>query len=181
MTTNTWDARSTAIKEEELEHAGPFEAFYREEYGRMVAIARALAPDRATAEDMAQDSFAAAYRNWSRVSGYDEPRAWVRRVMINRATSMRRRLGAEMRALARSGHDPVRGQTGDLSPPTDELWEEVRRLPKRQRQALVLHYVGQLSTEEIGKAMDCSPGTVKTHLHRGREALRNRLSAWNQE
>ncbi len=147
----------------------------------MVAIARAFVPDRATAEDIAQDSFAAAHRNWSRVSRYDQPTAWVRRVMINRATSMRRRLGAEMRALARSGHDPTRGRTGDLSPPTDELWDEVRQLPRRQQQALVLHYVGQLSTEEIGAAMSCSPGTVKTHLHRGREALRGRLSDWNQE
>lgn len=158
----------------------PFEAFYRREYTHMVAIARALCPDRATAEDLAQESFAQAHRHWDRVSSYDDPRGWVRRVMINRATSMRRRVGAELRALARSGHDPDRGVASDLTPTTAGVWVEVQRLPRRQQQALVLHYVGQLTIEEIGGALGCSPGAVKTHLHRGRETLRGRLGDWKE-
>ncbi|MCI0679466.1 MAG: sigma-70 family RNA polymerase sigma factor, partial [Actinobacteria bacterium] len=141
-----------------------FEMFYRREYPHMVALARVMAPSRAVAEDLAQESFTVAHRHWDRVARYDDPRAWVRRVMINRAMSVRRRIAAEMRALLRAGHDPYRGVSQDLTPATTEIWEEVRRLPRRQQQAIVLHYVGQLSTEEIGAAMGCSAGAVKTHL-----------------
>jgi RNA polymerase sigma-70 factor (ECF subfamily) len=147
----------------------------------MVALARALSPDRSSAEDLAQESFVMAHKHWARVGAYGDPRAWVRRVMINRATSLRRRVGAELRALTRAGHDPERGETADLSPSTSEVWDEVRRLPPRQRQALVLHYVGQLSTQEIGDALGCSQGAVKTHLHRARETLRIRLHQWRDD
>lgn len=179
--TSPQDTRRPVIPTEDLELGDPFESFYRREYHHVVAVARALAPDRAAAEDLAQESFAVAHRHWDRISRYHNPRSWVRRVMINKATSMRRRIGAELRAMTRAGHDPHRGVTPDLTPSTGEVWDEVRRLPRRQQQAVVLHYVGQLTTEEIGEAMGCSTGAVKSHLHRARETLRGRLADWNQE
>lgn len=156
-----------------------FEDFYRSEYRRMVALARAMAPDGAGAEDLAQESFAAAHRNWEKISSYDSPNAWVRRVLINRANSLRRRIGAELRALASLAPE-YESEMPDLSTPTKEVWDEVRRLPRRQRQAVVLHYVGQLTMDEIGEAMGCSSGAVKSHLHRARETLGRRLSQWNE-
>ncbi len=181
MTSPTPVARRNAIPSEERPLIGTFESFYRSEYNHMVAMARALAPDRQAAEDLAQESFATAHRHWARVSRYDNPSAWVRRVMVNRATSMRRRIGAEIRAISKIGHDPDRGTVTDLSPDSTEVWEEVRRLPKRQQQAVVLHYVGQLSTDEIGAVMGCSGGTVKAHLHQAREHLRVQLTDTSQE
>lgn len=156
-----------------------FEVFYRREYPHIVAIARALLRNGAVAEDLAQESFLAAHRNWDRVSHYDAPQAWVRRVMINRATSLRRRVGAELRALSRAG---VERETRmpNLSPETTEIWDQVGRLPRRQRQAVVLHYVGELSLNEVGEAMGCSTGAVKSHLHRARETLGRHLSDWNE-
>jgi RNA polymerase sigma-70 factor (ECF subfamily) len=68
----------------------------------------------------------------------------------------------------------------DLSPPTTEVWDQVGHLPRRQRQAVVLHYVGELSMNEIGEAMGRSTGAVKSHLHRARETLGRRLSDWNE-
>lgn len=177
--TSTLFTRSMTIPEED-QQLGQFEVFYRREYSQIVAMARAVSPDRSTAEDLAQESFAVAHRNWDRISTYEDPRAWVRRVMINRATSMRRRLGAEARALKRAGHDPQRGITNDLGPETGEVWNEVRQLPRRQQQAVVLHYVGQLSTDETAQAMGCSAGAVKAHLHRARETLKGRLAHWNE-
>lgn len=158
----------------------PFEPFYRREYHHIVAVARAFSPDRSAAEDLAQEAFAAAHRNWDRVSRYEDPRAWVCRVLINKATSLRRRLGAERRAIQKAGHDPRRGVVNDLSLPTEEVWNEVRALPRRQQQAVVLHYVGQLTTDEIADAMGCSAGAVKSHLHRARLVLKDRLADWNR-
>jgi RNA polymerase sigma factor (sigma-70 family) len=68
----------------------------------------------------------------------------------------------------------------DLSAPTSEVWEEVRKLPRRQQQTVVLHYVSGLSMEEIGQTLDCSPGTVKAHLHRARQQLKTTLSDWEE-
>lgn len=179
--TSTSQTRRTVIPARKSTNPVPFEGFYRSEYHHIVAVARAFSPDRSVAEDLAQESFAAAHRHWDRISRYEDPRAWVRRVLINRATSMRRRLGAERRAIAKAGHDPSRGVAPDLSPPTTEVWDEVRRLPRRQQQAVALHYVGQLTTDEIADAMGCSAGAVKSHLHRARTTLKDRLSDWNQE
>jgi RNA polymerase sigma factor (sigma-70 family) len=146
----------------------------------MVAIARALVAERSQAEDLVQESFISAHRHWDRISGYDQPRLWVRRVLINRATSLRRRLGSELKAVVRIKTEPGTGVVDDLSPPSTEVWEEVRKLPRRQQQSVVLHYVGGLTMEEIGEALDCSPGTVKAHLHRARQQLKTKLSSWEE-
>ncbi|HYJ25214.1 MAG TPA: SigE family RNA polymerase sigma factor [Acidimicrobiia bacterium] len=158
----------------------PFESFYRREYARMVAIARALMRTGSSAEDLAQESFVAAHRNWDRVSGYDDPGAWVRRVLINRATSLHRKAGAELRALTRLGGH-AEDTIPELTPRSIEVWDEVRKLPRRQAQATVLHYVDQLSIEEIGEVMGVSPGAVKAHLHKARAYLSKRLVAWAEE
>ncbi|HEU4915516.1 MAG TPA: SigE family RNA polymerase sigma factor [Acidimicrobiia bacterium] len=161
-------------------HVEPFEVFYRREYSRMVAIARALTRSGGAAEDLVQESFVAAHRHWDRVSKYEDPGAWVRRVLINRSTSWHRKIGAELRAVARLG-----AQEPDtlpaLSPSSTEVWDEVRRLPRRQAQATVLHYVDQLSVEEIGQVLGVSSGAVKSHLHRARSNLSHALETWREE
>jgi RNA polymerase sigma-70 factor (ECF subfamily) len=160
--------------------AEPFEVFYRREYSRLVAIARALTRSGAAAEDLAQETFVSAHRQWDRVSTYDDPGAWLRRVLINRATSWHRKMGAEWRAISRLG-GRAPDTLPDLSPPATEVWDQVRRLPRRQAQATVLHYVDQLSVEEIGEVLGVSPGAVKTHLHRARSNLGQTLKAWREE
>jgi RNA polymerase sigma-70 factor (ECF subfamily) len=160
--------------------AEPFEVFYRREYSRLVAIARALARSGAAAEDLAQETFVSAHRHWDRVSTYDDPGAWLRRVLINRATSWQRKMGAEWRAISRLG-----GRAPDtlpeLSPTATEVWDQVWRLPRRQAQATVLYYVDQLSVEEIGEVLGVSPGAVKSHLHRARSNLGQTLKAWRED
>ena len=74
-------------------------------------------------------------------------------------------------------------QTGEwlaLTPETTGVWRAVHRLPRRQRQAVALHYVGQLSMAEIADVMGCSEGAVKSHLHRARDHLRGSLATWNE-
>jgi RNA polymerase sigma-70 factor (sigma-E family) len=178
--TSIEDKRRSAIAAAKPANASSFDAFYRQEYAGMVAVARALIGDRGRAEDLAQESFITAHRHWDRVAGYDHPRLWVRRVLINRATSLRRRLGTELKAVVKVKAEPGAGVVDDLSAPTSEVWEEVRKLPRRQQQTVVLHYVSGLSMEEIGQTLDCSPGTVKAHLHRARQQLKTTLSDWEE-
>src|SRR3954467_14502477 len=61
-----------------------FDDFYTAEYPSVVRLAFALTGRLAVAEEMAQEAFLAAYRRWNRISRYDEPGAWVRRVVTHR-------------------------------------------------------------------------------------------------
>ena len=176
VSTSTRQGRRLRIENRPKDAESSFDSFYRQEYPAILAIARALAPQKGQAEDLVQDAFIAAHSSWSRISGYDQPRLWVRRVLINKATSHRRRLGSELRAVARIGAVDEPGADEGLSEPTREVWEAVRRLPRRQRQVVALHYVGELSVAEIAETLGCSEGTVKAHLHRARQNLKASLT-----
>jgi RNA polymerase sigma-70 factor (ECF subfamily) len=149
-----------------------FDAFYRVEYRGVVALAAVLSGSRWAAEDLAQDAFAAAFRSWDVVGGYEFPNLWVRRVVANKSVSLLRRSMAEARARARlDGRPPLE----ELPDESEEVWDAVRRLPRRQTQAIALVYLDGLSTDEAGVVLGCSGGSVKTHLKRGRETLAKRL------
>jgi RNA polymerase sigma factor (sigma-70 family) len=150
-----------------------FEAFLRERYGRVVAAVRVIVGDRSTAEDMAQEAFARAYINWSKLWPDGNPAGWVHRVAANLALSWRRRAGRELKAIARLG------RRTDLTTPAPEAYPELHRevaaLPPRQRAAVGLHYTLGLSIDETAEALGCRPGTVKSALHAARARLRERL------
>lgn len=156
-----------------------FESFYRRMYPRAVGLAYALAGRRHLAEEIAQDAFIAGYRNWDKISTYDQPDAWLRRVVVNRSTSVLRRGITEVKALPRlrSGSDHV----PELEPSAGEVWVSVRGLPRRQAQATALFYLEDQSVEQIADILQCSPGTVKVHLKRARDQLSRRLHAWREE
>ena len=63
----------------------------------------------------------------------------------------------------------------ELPPQATRFWDEVARLPRRQAETVVLHYVDDRSVADIALVLGTSEGTVKTHLHRAREALAARL------
>jgi RNA polymerase sigma-70 factor (ECF subfamily) len=156
-----------------------FEAFYRREYPAVVALAFALCGRRTLAEDMAQEAFIVTHQRWGVVGGYEKPAAYVRRVAANLAVSQRRRLAAEGRAKGRLS---VRARINypDIEVPDPGFWRAVRSLPPRQAQVLALHYLEDKPAEEIGTVLGCSASTVRVHLHRGRQALEQRLSEGGQ-
>lgn len=154
----------------------PFERFYEREYRSVVGLAYALSGSRASAEDLAQEAFITAHTNWDRIGTYDKPEAWVRRVVSNLSVSRFRRVRTEARALTRLGG--MRSDTTvlpELPAEAEEFWDSVRRLPKRQAQAIALFYLEDRSVADIAEILDCSANTVKVHLHKGRATLAARL------
>ena len=158
--------------------ADTFEAFYARELPALVAFAAVLSGS-AAAEDIAQEAMLAAYRRWESVRQLDVPAAWVRRACANRAISVLRRRAVETRGLLRLGSRPA---TID-SPATvnADFWAEVRRLPRRQKQAIALHYIYDMAISEIAETIGCAEGTVKVHLSRGRSTLAQRMGASQEE
>lgn len=151
-----------------------FEAFYRQEFRRVVAVAFALSGSRLAAEDLAQEAFIAAHQKWDRIGEYEKPEAWVRRVVANKAVSAYRKRVSEARALAR-----LAGQRQqplpELEAADDQFWKAVRSLPQKQAQAVALFYLEDRPVTEIADILDCAPSTAKVHLHRGRKGLADRL------
>ena len=153
---------------------GRFEHFYLQEYPGVVKLVYALSGSRAAAEDIAQEAFLRAYRDWERVGSYEHQAAWVRRVATNLATSGLRRRLAEARALARlAGRrepalEPLPAEEADFG-------RALRALPRRQAQAVALFYVEDLSVQQIAVVLDCAEGTVKAHLAKARHSLAKRL------
>jgi RNA polymerase sigma-70 factor (ECF subfamily) len=147
-----------------------FEEFYRSGYRRVYRLVWALAGPSA-AEELTQDAFLRAHRNWAEVVGLDDPAQWVCRVARNLAISRFRRLGAEARALTKLERpEPVH-----MAESATDIWEAVRSLPRRQREVVVLCYLEGFTRIEAAAELEVSPETVKTHLDRARASLANRL------
>jgi len=140
------------------------------------------------AEDIAQEAFIRAYIN---INSYDTDRkfsTWLYRIATNLSIDRLRKrkpdyfLDAEI--------EGTEGLTMYSQLPSDELqpdemveslefkaWiqQEINELPVMYRSVIVLKYIEELSLKEIGEILDLPIGTVKTRIHRGREALRKRL------
>lgn len=163
-----------------VEQAAPsYDAFYEREYPRMVALAVAVSGSRLASEDLAQEAMIRAHRHWSRISTYEKPGAWLRRITINLSTSWLRRRQAESRAKARVLLG--RRQILTVPEPDDVVWSAVADLPDQQRAAVALFYLEDRSVADIASILGCAEGTAKTHLHRGRQTLSDRLRGLKEE
>jgi RNA polymerase sigma factor (sigma-70 family) len=151
-----------------------FEEFYEREFRSVVGLAYALSGSRSGAEDIAQEAFLVAHRDWDRVGTYARPEVWVRRVVANLSVSVFRRKLVEAKMLARMalGYTPA---LPELSADDAEFWRSVRSLPRRQAQVITLHYFEDLPVGEVAEILGTAEGTVKKHLYDGRQALARRL------
>jgi RNA polymerase sigma factor (sigma-70 family) len=157
-----------------------FGEFFAREYRTVVGLAFVLCGRLDGAEDLAQDAFAAAYRDWSRISAYDDPGAWVRRVVANRAVSLRRRRLSEARVLRRLAAQ--RAFADDELPFDDPaMWNAIRSLPRRQAQVVALVYLEDRSAAQAAVVLGCGEETAKTHLRRAKAALAKRLGCFDDK
>lgn len=166
MTMSADDGNGALVRLDELALQESFDSFYGSQYPALVRVGYVLAGSWAVAEDLAQDAFVKAYDRWEHVGGLDDPAAWLRRVVANAATSRWRRLRTELKFQHRFVDDPVVDEYGD-----GELWAAVRRLPRRQAQAIALRFVVGLGPSEIASTLGCSVETARTHLKRAKETL----------
>ncbi|HEX9969428.1 MAG TPA: SigE family RNA polymerase sigma factor [Acidimicrobiales bacterium] len=155
-------------------------ALYDEHFGRLVGVARLLLDDHREAEDVVQEAFIRLRTGWWRIREPDRAGAYLRATVVNLAHSgLRRRAVSRRRDPEHAAHLRVVGPAAeDTAVLNDEhrlVVEALALLPKRQRECLVLRYYLDLSEAEIARALDVTPGSVKTHVHRGMAALAHTL------
>lgn len=159
-----------------------FEQLYAAERRGMLALAIALSGRVEIAEELVQEAFLRAHRNWRHVQSLDRPGAWVRRVLLNLATSRARRAAVEARGLLRLGgqrHAHAHAAPADAA--TVEFWTLVRSLPARQAQVVALYYGEDRSTADIAQILEMAEGTVRAQLANARRSLAERLGLETEE
>ena len=150
-------------------------------YRPLVRLAALLLADRSHAEEIVADAYVGLHTHWRRLRDTDRALAYLRSSVVNGARSaLRHRVVAQRYAAGlRPPPDAPSAEAAHLdSAGNAELLAALRRLPVRQREALVLRYYADLSEAEIADAMGCSRGAVKSHTARGMAALRSRMERW---
>jgi RNA polymerase sigma factor (sigma-70 family) len=148
-----------------------FDELFRELYLPAFAVARRILGDDQESEDAASEALARTAASWRRVKDLPYQRAWVLRVTANVSTDMVRR-------RHRRSRDRALGPAVDREPDIDgrlELAISLAKLPRRQREVLVLRYLADFTEEQVAEALCISLGTVKQHGSRGLRAMRREL------
>lgn len=134
--------------------------------------------DRATAEDIAQNvcmRLGSAIRSWRGEGAFT---TWLYRLTINAAHDHARAVARERRkAEAWGAHALALGEAAedDGEDAGARLWEAVRTLPDKQRDAVLLVYGEELNHAEAAAVMDCAESTVSYHVHAAKKRLKRLL------
>src|SRR5262245_36790978 len=168
-TCNPRRTRPVSLCDPHLRHGAvsvDFAEFYRATSHRTLRYAYGLTGDLAQAQDVVQEAYVRAWERWRRLSGYDDAEAWLRLVVSRLVFDWWRHLRVRRTtALARPA---------PAAPPSEDtvlVVAALKKLPDRQRQALALHYLLDVSVAQIATELEVSEGTVKSWLSRGRASL----------
>jgi RNA polymerase sigma factor (sigma-70 family) len=170
-------------------------ALYAEHALGLVRLAVVMTGDRGAAEDIVQDAFLGLYRRWDSLTDTSAPLGYLRVSVVNGCrTALRRRSRLWLGATAdfadaatevddHVGYGSSVGYGGGagfaesaearalLGDEQRAVAAALRKLPRRQREAVVLRYYLDLSVEETAQAMGVSRGTVKSATHRALAAV----------
>lgn len=144
-----------------------FRWLFAVEYPAVVRTVYLVLHDRARAEEIAQDAFVQLLCHWDKVSRYEAPDAWVRRVAIRLAVrDVRRERRMSLLTLRATVETPTYDTVMDV-----DLLTAIKCLPPQQRSVVVLFYYEDRPMEEIADILGCSTSTGWVHLHRARKRL----------
>jgi RNA polymerase sigma-70 factor (sigma-E family) len=144
--------------------------------GSLFRTACLVIGDHQLAQDLLQESLVRVYVAWPRLRDVTKAEAYTRRVIVTTAISWRRRRSFHERPTEHSA-EVAGADAFDAVVGRDELWGELRRLPPRQRAAVVLRFCEDLSETQTAQLMGCSVGTVKKQVFLALRKLRTHLDA----
>lgn len=147
-----------------------------ESYGAIIMrTAYFYTGDRHLSEDISHDVFLRAYRKWTSFRGDSTVKTWLTSIAVN---ACRDKMGVRM--FTEQPTDPSRIERGRSISVEDEVVDKLKksevlqhllRLPLPYQEVLYLYYYLDFSTREIAEATSAPEGTVRTRLHRAREAM----------
>jgi RNA polymerase sigma-70 factor (ECF subfamily) len=170
-----------------LYRAGDQDAF-KEFYGRhrrqLYLYLLSMVRNRETAEELMQETFFAFLRHLDRLNGSPNLRPFLVKTARNRAIDLLRRSRRYQEALEARAQDPLFKPRGEGSPPAvdpERMTRLLSRLPREQREAVVLKVFLGLTFQEIAELTGCPPGSVVSRYRYGIEKLRASFPAGGLE
>ena len=148
-----------------------FEAFCHGQNPRLIRMLTLYCGDAELARDLTQETLVRAWVHWRKVRRMDRPDLWTKRVALNLATSQFRRRRTERIVEGRLSTGAMLEQLEEGSDRV-AIRAALMRLSKRQRTAILLRYLEDLSVDQTADLMSCSAGTVKKLTARGLVGLR---------
>jgi RNA polymerase sigma-70 factor (ECF subfamily) len=163
-----------------------FEQLVRAHQRYVFNLAYRVLGDRSEAEDVTQETFVRAWRGLPSFRAECRFTTWLYRIARNVCLNRLPRLEAELRQTEELGQpvacpDPGPDEVLDARERQALLHDALAKLPEKYRLVLTLRYLQGFSYAEIADVLNLPLGTVKTHLHRGREALAARVVAREAE
>ena len=144
------------------------EAVIRRYSDMVYRLAFARTGNRSDAEDLYQEVFLRYLTRAPAFTSEDHRKAWLLRVAVNCANRFHT-------APWRKRTEPLSEALSVPAPEGEDLWEELRRLPERDRTVLHLYYYEDMTTEEIAQLLERNPATVRSQLLRARTKLKQLL------
>ena len=136
--------------------------------------------DQALAEDAVQETFLKAYKGFDSFRGDSSEKTWLTRIAVNTCRDFQR--GGWFKHTDRRV-TPDMLPVGTVQPDTEDLDLSlaVMKLPRKIREAILLYYYQDMSTEEIAETLGIAQSSVSNRLRRGREKLRKLLEGRDQD
>jgi RNA polymerase sigma-70 factor (ECF subfamily) len=146
-----------------------FRSLYELQWRPVFLAAYGLSRNQAISEDATQEAFVRALQRWGHLKHHPNPVGWLVTTALNCARRELRHRSRE--AVAWYDQAMVQESESVL-----DLLDEIRRLPRRQLQVVILRYAMDWSVEDIAEVLGCGPSTVRVHLSRAKRRLRTLLS-----
>jgi RNA polymerase sigma-70 factor (sigma-E family) len=160
----------------ESAHTASFESYVATRGPALTRFAYLMVRDHHLAQDLVQEGLARLHRHWVRVSDFDDPDAYVRKIMLNQLLSWRRRRSWSERTTADLGDAPLSDDAATAGAERDEMWTLLGQLPPQQRAVIVLRFYEDLDDDAIAALLNCAPATVRSHASKAVARLRSVVS-----
>ena len=156
-----------------------YEGLFRDHYAELVKLASLLVDDRGSAEEIVQEAFMRLFRDWDRLERLDAAPAYLRTTVVNLSRSRLRHHAVRRRhALGPLDPEPAADLHVIARQADDTVFAAITKLPRRQRECLVLRYYLDLSEGEIATTLAdlARVGEVahQPRVHRARRRARGR-------
>jgi RNA polymerase sigma-70 factor (ECF subfamily) len=157
-------------------YAEAFEGLLVRYQRKVYRLAFSLTRDRARAEELAQDVFVRVWQALPRFDGRASLSTWLYTITRNTCFSALRYDARRLMQPLDETREPVAPGCGTAGQaPVSDVWRLVEGLPEPQRRVITLFYMEDRSLREVSALLDLPEGTVKSHLHRARRALAERM------
>lgn len=159
-----------------------FARFWEQTREKVRAYMFCACANRSDADDLAQECYLRALRNWDRFEGAGSRRGWLLAIARNTRTDWLRKRFRQVR-LSELNEETAIGETS-LGPGLDEaesVWKAIEGLEAEHREVIHLRFAADLSYAEIAETLAVPVGTVRSRLHRALKAVRERIKEYENE